>query len=143
MLAIFRNNNARSRKIPGPGRLHPNDDNVAQARGPKIRPKLGVSCRRLTSCKPFTKEKHSTDSNASLSYHACVYVLLCTSCKPFTKEKHSTDSNASLSYHACVCVLLCTSGKHFYKKSILPIATHRYNALNACVCACVYFCNIL
>jgi hypothetical protein len=32
-LAIFRNNNARSRKIPG--RLHPNDDNVAQARGPK------------------------------------------------------------------------------------------------------------
>jgi hypothetical protein len=27
--------------------LHPNDDNVAQARGPKIRPKLGVSCRRL------------------------------------------------------------------------------------------------
>jgi hypothetical protein len=29
--------------------LHPNDDNVAQARGPKIRPKLGVSCRRLVS----------------------------------------------------------------------------------------------
>jgi hypothetical protein len=27
--------------------LHPNDDNVAQARGPKIRPKLGVSGRRL------------------------------------------------------------------------------------------------
>ncbi len=41
-----------SREIPGrfteiPGRLHPNDDNVAQARGPKIRPKIGMSCRRL------------------------------------------------------------------------------------------------
>jgi hypothetical protein len=47
----FRNNNARSRKIPG--RLHPNDDNVAQARGPKIRPKLGVSCRRLPQVYPL------------------------------------------------------------------------------------------
>jgi hypothetical protein len=27
--------------------LHQIEDNVAQARGPKIRPKLGVSCRRL------------------------------------------------------------------------------------------------
>jgi hypothetical protein len=26
----------------------------------------------------------------------------CSACKPFTKEKHSTDSNASPSYHACV-----------------------------------------
>jgi hypothetical protein len=30
----------------------PNKDNVAQARGPKIRPKIGASCRRLLDLRP-------------------------------------------------------------------------------------------
>jgi hypothetical protein len=41
---FVRNNYARSRKIASKC-----PHNVAQARGPKIRPKLGVSCRRLNN----------------------------------------------------------------------------------------------
>ncbi len=51
-------------------------------------------------CKPFTKDEHSIDSNASHIMRVCVSVVVY--CKPFTKEEHSIDRKASL-YHACVC----------------------------------------
>ncbi len=124
-----------------------------------------------TSCKPFTKEKHSFNrpqriaimtsmrvcvffctplanllqkkrirpiaTNRYNVLNACVWVLLYTSCKPFTKEKHSFDRPLRIAIMTSmrVCVFFCTHlANLLQKKSIRPIATHRYNVLNACVC---------
>jgi hypothetical protein len=49
--------------------LHQNDDNVAQSRGPKIRPKLGVSCRRLDWC-VFFLVNYLQDGFTKIQTHA-------------------------------------------------------------------------
>jgi hypothetical protein len=100
--------------------------NVAQARGPKIRPNLGVSCRRLCVCVFRLQsianllQKTSLQSIATHRDIMRVCVSFVVYCKPFTKDERSIDSNASR-YHACVCV------SFVQKTSLQSIATSPRN----------------